>query len=300
MKDVCALIRAAAAAGRDARNDAAKRLRLQVDGPFRDARESLRSALEALENDGFPRCDARAPPAELTRLALDLTDLLVGSHAPVDRDGRDDATLAATCLIAAADAALRGKKGGTAAQRASQWASDAAPALAIAEAGRATPFSSRRACGRRHRGGAEDQADGVASSRHAAAGRARIARRCASSSEFADEALCILGRRGLFGDVADLSHVCSTERVMSDGVHGLRWLCAADYASNADDLVTLASKSPSAACGTTLTSIASIASIAAGDRMRQLRCEAALKARKLAAVVSRTTAMRADIMRAAG
>ena len=51
-------------------------------------------------------------------------------------------------------------------------------------------------------------------------------------------------KRGLFGDVADLSHVCSTERVMSDGVHGLRWLCAADYASNADDLVTLASKSP--------------------------------------------------------
>ena len=38
VKDVCALIRAAAAAGRDARNDAAKRLRLQVDGPFRDAR----------------------------------------------------------------------------------------------------------------------------------------------------------------------------------------------------------------------------------------------------------------------
>ena len=83
-------------------------------GPFRDARESLRVALEALENDGFPRCDARAPPAELRRLALDLADLLVGAQAPVDRDGRDDATLAATCLVAAADAALRGRKGGTA------------------------------------------------------------------------------------------------------------------------------------------------------------------------------------------
>ena len=301
VKDVCALIRAAAAAGRDARNDAAKRLRLQVDGPFRDARESLRAALEALENDGFPRCDARAPPAELRRLALDLADLLVGSHAPVDRDGRDDATLAATCLVAAADAALRGKKGGTSQQRASQWASDAAPALAIAEASRAHAVfldaclrADDVACG------AEDsKPDGVASSRHAAAGRARIARRCASSSEFADEALCILGRRGLFGDVADLSHVCSTERVMSDGVHGLRWLCAADYASNADDLVTLASKSPSAACGTTLTSIASIASIAAGDRTRQLRCEAALKARKLAAVVSSDDAPCPDIVRAA-
>ena len=152
MKDVCALIRAAAAAGRDARNDAAKRLRLQVDGPFRDARESLRAALEALENDGFPRCDARAPPAELRRLALDLADLLVGAQAPVDRDGRDDATLAATCLVAAADAAFRGKKGGTAAQRASQWASDAAPALAIAEASRAhAVFLGRVPAGRRHR-----------------------------------------------------------------------------------------------------------------------------------------------------
>ena len=46
-------------------------------------------------------------------------------------------TLLANDVTTLADAALRGKKGGTAAQRASQWASDAAPALAIAEASRA-------------------------------------------------------------------------------------------------------------------------------------------------------------------
>ena len=114
-------------------------------------------------------------------------------------------------------------------------------------------------------------------------GPARIARRCA-----------FIGVRGRglvhfrparLGDVADLSHVCSTERVMSDGVHGPLALRRRSRVKRGRPR-HVASKSPSAACGTTLTSIASIASVAAGDRMRQLRCEAALKAQKLAAVVS--------------
>lgn len=304
IRDVCALIRAAVVAGRDARKDAAVRLRLPPsDAPWgaRDARESLRSALEALERDGFPRCDAKAPPQELRRLALDLSDLLLGDRAPLSREARDDATLSATCLVAAADASLTGRRGGAPTQRAAQWASDAAPALAIAEAcGAHAVFLD--ACLRADdiATGVEDSTvPGVASGRSGAAGRARVTRRCAASQDFAAEALSILARRGLFGDFADLSHVCDAQSMMGDGPHGLGWVCAADPSQAADELVALATTSPSAACGTTLTSIASICAVAAGDGTRYDRCQGLLRARALAARVEHDDAPCQDVVRAA-
>ena len=67
----------------------------------------------------------------------------------------------------------------------------------------------------------------------------------------------------------------------------------------ADELVALATASPSAVCGTTLTSIASICAVAARDGTRYDRCQGLLRARALAARVEHDDAPCPDVVKAA-
>ena len=141
---------------------------------------------------------ARGAAGGVKAARADLADLLVGAQAPVDRDGRDDATLAATCLVAAADAAL--------------FEDRAAPQPSARRGGPRTPRRRRRRPSPRRAGRTPSftRVSGPTTSRAAprtgrpTASRLRdtrrraergSARRCASSGRgVRGRALCILGR----------------------------------------------------------------------------------------------------------
>ena len=193
----------------------------------------------------------------------------MGAQAPVDRDGRDDATPAATCPVPGGGTRQEGAAPRPSARRRALTPRRLWPS----PASRATPFWTRVRPADDIGAAPRTGPDG-AHPRHAA--RAERNARRVLPHRSRRTALCILAgrplrrRRGLEPRLFDRTgHERRRARAALALRRRLRVKRGRPHTLGIGRLLQ----------GTTLTSMSSIASVAAGDRMRQLRCEAALKAR---------------------